>query len=91
MQTQEMVWSDWLQMTCYAFDPFDHVCPRRGVEAVRAICEWFLETFPLMPDCGFGGDTPGGDHDVASLRWLCQTILDELAWEAKAKHKGKGE
>jgi hypothetical protein len=54
-------------------DPYDHIAPR-GLTCIRQLCEGFLEDFPQL-----GGDDD--DHEVASVRWLCEVILQELDWE----------
>jgi hypothetical protein len=66
-------WETWLRRACYGCDPCDDTAPH-GFAAIRGLCAGFLKAFPPLGDAS-------EDQAVGSVRWLCQTILDELAWE----------
>jgi hypothetical protein len=79
----ETLWDDWLRMVCYQCDPYDHIHPARGIPCVRDLCAGFLEMFPLVGD---GSDDPAVD----AVRWLCETILEELDWEVRGEKPPPG-
>jgi len=76
-RTEEVLWTDFLQRVCRKRNLSDHVRGERGIVSIRALLEEFLERFPMLRLT----DKPREAHSLDSVRVLCETILNEVAWE----------
>ena len=76
-QTEEVLWTDFLHRVCHKRNLPDHIPRERGIASIRGLLKEFLERFPILRLT----DDPREDHSLDSVRVLCETILNEVAWE----------